>query len=179
MKDTFTRLVAYSFRWARGERAFKLTATIAGLIPDAIADASRQVMRALLPLDGTMPDMLPSQCKRFGLPPYMPGVIDYFAQLLRLQGVLEMHSNAGSTLQLYSELILIGIQDAGFEITDRGWWVTTTDLVAAPVIGDTWVLADSVSIGDSAGSIAKTRSVIQMLAYFKPAADWFEGFKEP
>lgn len=177
MKDTFSRLVAFSFRWARGERAHRLTSVLAGLVPDMIADGARQVMRGLLPLDLTMPDFLPSQLRRFGLPPYMPNVVGYFAQLARLQNVLDTQSRAGSTDQLTSELTIIGIPDGAIEPSDDGFWVTSSDLIPAPDFG--WTIGDEICLGGGAGSVAQTRSVCQCLEYFKPAADKFEGFKAP
>jgi hypothetical protein len=178
--NTFSRLVAFSMRWARGELAHRMTSVVAGVIPDAIADGARQVMRAMLPLPGSMPDAVPSMLRRFGLPPYMPGVITYAAQLIRLQAALDTQAFAGSYAQMLAELVSIGIASPDIDTTGveaSGFFIATTDFT--PTIVGSWTIGDDTSIGATATDVAKTRSVVQMLEYFKPAADRFEGFKAP
>lgn len=181
MRDTFVNLVAFSFRWAKGELAHRLTVATAGMVPDAIADAARQVMRMMLPLDGSMPDALPSMFRRFGLPPYGEDVTTYFLRLSRLQNMLDTHSRAGSVDQLLEECAFIGIPNPVLEATDRGFYIGTTDgsyVVSENLVGDTWILGDDTYIGVSLPLPQQNRSVLAMIEYFKPAADLFEGVKE-
>lgn len=178
MHDTFTRLCAFSYRWARGELSNGLTAAVAGFIPDAVADCARQVLRMLTPAPGSMPDAFPFMFRNAGLPPYMPGVVPYAQQLLRLQGWLDTQSRAGSVDQLLEECVRIGIVSPQIEATDRGFWITVPSgaTVPCPVIGDLWTIGDGVFLGQSL-TPAITHSVAQLADYFKPAADIFEGIK--
>lgn len=199
-RDTFVRQAAVMLRWALGERAHRLTSTLAGLLPDMIADAVRQAMRFTMPLLTDAPvDALPYLLRSFGLPTYeeIDSDTQYFATLDRLRAAWTTHETAGAATRIEEEAVTAGLTDAevftdqtllpfpwrdGLLDTDHesAFGIFSTDATAPPDIGEPGLVfgADAI-VGAQGIGARRWRNIRALMAYFRPARERFIGIFPP
>lgn len=180
---TFLRLIALRYRWALGPYALRLTATLAALPFDMMADATRQLCRWLYPVDNNIPvDVLTYMLRLYGLPAYTDE--SYQATLGRLRAALESHADAGAVRQLLMEAERVTVQfnPPAFLVmrgAESDFWLTNKNMAVPRKWGDGITYQRGRAYGYQAPSILWTRNMATALDYFKPARERFNGFRHP
>lgn len=160
-----------------GVVARHLMSVLSGIMPDALADASRQIARWLFPLDDTPLDVLPYLLRHYGLPPYAES---YEATLARLRDAWPTHENAGSVAQLLEQLELCGLVNPAIVELDPdtldGVFHVEADNIGADLVFGSFDFASDVNWG---GQVDPTiaANVRAALRYFCPARSKLDDFR--
>lgn len=178
INHTFFALVSYSYRWALGERAHRLTQILGAYFPNAKAEATRQIARWLYPLNGTPVDALPHQLRLYGLPTYAEE--SYFRTLNRLRSAVLTHYASGSVDQLIAEA-KAATASSGFAIdadsATNSFAITHAAVTAKRKYGDGPAYGRGAPWGHQVPAINWTRNIARTMTYFKPARERFRGFE--
>ena len=175
--NTFVKYASRFYRWARGDRAHRLTETVSGLTDDILADTMRQVMRWGLPLADTPEDALVYLLRDNGMPAY---VETYQQTLDRGQAFADVLPIAGSTVMLTAQAALCGLINPVLvnELTETKFCFTADNIGFQPRWGDvglTWGQNGLVWGYQVDKNVAK--SLRNMLAFYRPAREEYTGVK--
>jgi hypothetical protein len=176
MIHTFIRYTAAFLHWAKGEMAFRLTATVGGLLHDCMGDTARQIWRFSLPLYDTPVDALPMLLRHFGLPTYDE---TYAETITRLRDVWNTHQYAGAEVMLIAEAARCGITNPSIEIDTGplGFWIKGDNVQGVMPKFGTFDYDDGTQWGYIADDPVHAKNVLAMMQYFKPAREYFRGLK--
>lgn len=174
-RDTFVRFAARKLRWAVGERAHRLTSTVAGLAIDCVADGVRQLVRWTMPLQDTPVDVLPILLRNYGMPGYLES---YAATMARLRIPVDVHQTAGSKAMLEAELERAGLPGATIETdVNSSFWVVYGNGVTPEYDAASHVYGAPGLVYGSQITHAQAHNVKRLMAYFRPAREFWRGIK--
>lgn len=173
-RNTFVRYADRVLRWALGERAHRLTSTLAGLLPDLRVDAVRQVVRWTMPLTDTPVDALPYLLQRYGLPSY---VETYQNTLIRLRAYIDTHERAGAKAQLIEELNRAGLAVVNIDVDNTlSAFAVVYGAGVVPTYGSGPTYGQAGLIFGAQVTPTEARNTIRLMTYFKPARERWTGF---
>lgn len=171
---TWVRRCGMLWRWARGERAHRLTETVAGLPADLVSDTMRQIARWGLPLVDSPQDALSYQLRDHGMPAY---VEPYANTLARIREFTTWIPRAGSTSMLEVQAEWAGLVNPVVVSVkaDTEFSITADNAGFQPRWGDpglTW--GDGYPYGHYVPpDIAK--NLRALMRFFRPARERFTG----
>lgn len=176
--DNYTSYAAFALRWALGERAHRLTSVVAGLLPDMIADAVRQIARWRMPLEDTPIDAIPYMLRAYGLPEYIE---TYWQSLLRLRNHIETHERAGAQEQLIEELERAGLANCSIVVYggENAFWIDYPEAGAEILYDGSHLYGAPEIVYGSGIDPIDAHNVIRLMRYFRPARERWAGFVPP
>jgi hypothetical protein len=172
--NTFTRRAAMLWRWARGERALRLTETIAGLTPDILADTFRQVMRWTLPLEDTPEDALVYLLRDHGMPSY---VEPYQQTLNRVLEFIDVIPYAGAQAMLAAQAAYCGLVNPVIvpDLPNSEFSITADNVGFMPRWGDPSLKWGDPNVWGNFVSVETGKNLRAMLEFFRPARERYTG----
>jgi hypothetical protein len=171
---TFLRHAAVALRWARGERAHRLTSVVAGLLPDMITESVRLAARYTMPLVDTPLDALGYLLRDYGLPSYEE---TYAATLARLRDAWPTHEVAGARAMLEREAARCGLADPVVVVEPESAFCLETTSATAPAVWGGFDWGDGTLLGSQIPQPA-ARNLLRMMRVFRPARERFTGVCE-
>lgn len=173
-RNTFIRFAARTLRWAVGEYSHRLTSVVAGMVPDALADATRQIVRWTMPLYDTPVDVLPYLLRNYGMPSYLE---TYAQTMARLRIPVDVHQTAGSKAMLEAELTRAGFVGATIETDiNSSFWIVYGNGIT-PEYGTGLTYGTPGLVYGSQVTQAQAHNAIRLMQYFRPAREFWRGFK--
>jgi hypothetical protein len=172
--NTFTRRAAMLWRWARGERALRLTEAIAGLTPDTLADTFRQVMRWTLPLEDTPEDALVYLLRDHGMPAYVEA---YQQTLDRVREFIDVIPYAGSQVMLTAQAAYCGLVNPIVvpDLPNSEFSITADNVGFMPRWGDPSLKWGDPNVWGNFVSVETGKNLRAMLSFFRPARERYTG----
>lgn len=175
---TFVRFTDLFMRWARGERAHRLTSLCAGLVQDCLADAVRQIGRWGHPTKDTPLDALGYLLRDYGLPQYIE---PYATTLARVSNAWATHEIAGSKAMLEAEAAICGLAEPRVIPTPGPSITIETPSASAPLVWGNFFYSAPGNILEITygGQLPKVmnHNLVRAMRWFRPAREWFWAVK--